>query len=340
MKTLFALVMSLLTTMSFAADNMKAFPPADEGMVRYVINLPAQADETGWRVELLVGQTVQLDAANRYFFAGTLETETIEGWGFDRHILRQLGPMAGTLMAVNPDAPKVERFITLGGEPRLLRYNSRLPLVVYVPRASRYATGSGVPTLRSRAPSAARTPTPVGPGTRSPRGRDPAECFVAVRVAPEAIDDRLVPVLELEVLLHARRREEPQRLLVQQCGFAVHPGQVEEHALRHGQLEIAAARNGFLRERQRKRVVREGCGRVPVDVARELVEHQHFGQAAAGGFPPLNSSQRAAAASVDPNRSAMRRSSDGSLRNQSSGFSSWNQNSRTVSAAAGRAELI
>jgi ecotin len=29
--------------------------------------------------------------------------------------------------------PKVERFITLGGEPELLRYNSRLPLVVYVP---------------------------------------------------------------------------------------------------------------------------------------------------------------------------------------------------------------
>ena len=133
MKTLFALVLSLVTTISLAADNMKAFPPAEDGMVRYVINLPEQQDETAWRVELLVGQTVQLDAANRYFFAGTLETETIEGWGFDRHILRQLGPMAGTLMAVNPDAPKVERFITLGGEPRLLRYNSRLPLVVYVP---------------------------------------------------------------------------------------------------------------------------------------------------------------------------------------------------------------
>ena len=133
MKTLFALVMALVTTMSFAADNMKAFPPAEEGMVRYVINLPEQEDEAGWRVELLIGKTVQLDAANRYFFAGTLETETIEGWGFDRHILRQLGPMAGTLMAVDPDGPKVDRFITLGGEPRLLRYNSRLPLVVYVP---------------------------------------------------------------------------------------------------------------------------------------------------------------------------------------------------------------
>jgi ecotin len=133
MKTLFALALTLATTMTLAADNMKAFPPADEGMARYVINLPEQADETAWRVELLVGKTVQTDAANRYFFAGTLETETIEGWGFDRHILRQLGPMAGTLMAVDPSVPKVERFITLGGEPRLLRYNSRLPLVVYVP---------------------------------------------------------------------------------------------------------------------------------------------------------------------------------------------------------------
>ncbi len=44
-----------------------------------------------------------------------------------------LGPMAGTLMAVDPAAPKVPRFVTLGGDPSLVRYNSRLPLVVYVP---------------------------------------------------------------------------------------------------------------------------------------------------------------------------------------------------------------
>ena len=41
--------------------------------------------------------------------------------------------MAGTLMAVDPDAPQVERFISIGDETRLLRYNSRVPLVVYVP---------------------------------------------------------------------------------------------------------------------------------------------------------------------------------------------------------------
>jgi len=36
-------------------------------------------------------------------------------------------------MAVDPNAPKVDSFVAVAGEPRLVRYNSRLPLVVYVP---------------------------------------------------------------------------------------------------------------------------------------------------------------------------------------------------------------
>jgi ecotin len=115
-----------------AADDMKPFPPAEEGMTRHVIRLPKQEDETAFKVELIIGKTVRTDAGNRYFFAGVLETVNIPGWGFDRYVLRQLGPMAGTLMAVDPNAPQVERFISLGGET-ILRYNSRLPVVVYVP---------------------------------------------------------------------------------------------------------------------------------------------------------------------------------------------------------------
>jgi ecotin len=118
---------------AIAADDLKAFPPADAGMTRHVIALPPLPDESLARVELLVGRTEQLDAANRYFFGGRLERETIKGFGFERYVLRKLGPLAGTLMAVAPGEPKVERFVTLGGEPRLVRYNSRLPLVVYVP---------------------------------------------------------------------------------------------------------------------------------------------------------------------------------------------------------------
>ena len=116
-----------------AADNMKAFPPAEPGMVRHVLQLPQQKDEAGFKVELIVGKTVQVDEGNRYFFGGRIEAETIKGWGFPRYNVAELGPMAGTLMAIDPNAPKVSRFVTLGGEPYLIRYNSRLPIVIYVP---------------------------------------------------------------------------------------------------------------------------------------------------------------------------------------------------------------
>jgi ecotin len=122
-------------TAAQAADNLKAFPPPGEGMVRYVLQLPKQDDESAFRVELIVGRTVRLDGNNRYFFGGRLEEESIEGWGYPRYILGKLGPMAGTLMAVDPDAPRVDRFVTLGGAPYLIRYNSRLPVVVYVPES-------------------------------------------------------------------------------------------------------------------------------------------------------------------------------------------------------------
>lgn len=116
-----------------AADNMKAFPPAEEGMVRYVLQLPQQEDESVFKVELIVGKTVQVDERNRYFFGGRIEQETIKGWGFTRYKVSKLGPMAGTRMAVDPNAPKVARFITLGGDSYIIGYNSRLPVVVYLP---------------------------------------------------------------------------------------------------------------------------------------------------------------------------------------------------------------
>lgn len=62
--------------------DLKAFPPAEKGMVRYVLNLPSQEDESGFKLELIVGKTVKTDKVNRYFFSGKIEEETIEGWGF------------------------------------------------------------------------------------------------------------------------------------------------------------------------------------------------------------------------------------------------------------------
>jgi ecotin len=115
------------------ADNMKAFAPAEKGMVRHVLELTHRDDESAFRIELIAGKDVQVDEVNKYFFGGKIQEETIEGWGFPKYIVSKLGPMAGTLMAVDPDAPKIKRFVGLGGEPFIIRYNSLLPVVVYAP---------------------------------------------------------------------------------------------------------------------------------------------------------------------------------------------------------------
>lgn len=133
-RTLFALVASVVV--AAAADPMKAFPPAEAGMKRHVLQMPKQDHEEDLKVELIIGKTVKIDAANKYFFGGKLESVNIEGWGYTRYVVKDLGPMAGTLMAPPPDAPRVDRFVSLRGEPMLLRYNSRLPLVVYVPEGA------------------------------------------------------------------------------------------------------------------------------------------------------------------------------------------------------------
>jgi ecotin len=130
-------VLLLCLSSAGAADeaerNLKAFPPAEAGQSRFVILLTKQENEDAFRVELQIGKTVLVDGVNRHFFGGKLETKNIEGWGFNRYVLKELGPMAGTLIGVDPAQPMVERFVMLGGDAQLLRYNSRLPLVVYVP---------------------------------------------------------------------------------------------------------------------------------------------------------------------------------------------------------------
>ncbi len=126
-----AFLASLITAV--AADNMKAFPAPEQGMSRFVVTLPAEENEPDMKVEVVIGKTILLEPNNRYVFLGKVEMKVAEGWGFTYYVLPKLGPIGGTLMAVDPNAAQVERFITVACEPLLLRYNSKLPVVVYVP---------------------------------------------------------------------------------------------------------------------------------------------------------------------------------------------------------------
>lgn len=71
MKTVWAAVcVSLLLVVPalWAADNLKAFAPAENGMVRYVLQLPAEEDEADLRIELIVGKVVEVDEKKQILF--------------------------------------------------------------------------------------------------------------------------------------------------------------------------------------------------------------------------------------------------------------------------------
>lgn len=125
----------LLIASAHASDDLKAFPPAENGMVRHVLILPKELDETLHKVELIAGKTILIDKQNSYFFAGSITSETVMGWGYTKYVVSNPGPLGGTLMAVDPDEPKVKRFIKYRGSPYIIPYNSRLPVVVYAPES-------------------------------------------------------------------------------------------------------------------------------------------------------------------------------------------------------------
>ena len=70
---------------------------------------------------------------NQHAFEGTLTEEVVSGWGYPYDELRAVGPLISTLMACPPNEPPRDTFVLVHGDGFLQRYNSRLPVVVYVP---------------------------------------------------------------------------------------------------------------------------------------------------------------------------------------------------------------
>lgn len=112
-------------------ETLKPYPAASAGYNRHVIELPAQADEAEHKVELIAGKTLEVDC-NQQRLGGQWQEKTVEGWGYNYYELGQVGPAMSTLMAC-PDNSRKQAFVQVGGEPLLVRYNSKLPLVIYAP---------------------------------------------------------------------------------------------------------------------------------------------------------------------------------------------------------------
>jgi ecotin len=112
---------------------LKAFPTAATGMTRFVITLTdkERGEDDSFKVELVAGKTLMTDGINKLRLGSSLEPRPLEGWGYTYYQVSGSDKVMSTLMAVPEGQQQVEQFV--GGKPLLVRYNSRLPIVVYAP---------------------------------------------------------------------------------------------------------------------------------------------------------------------------------------------------------------
>lgn len=114
------------------AYGMGPYPPPEAGYRRFAFRVPVRANEEDFKIEIQVGQTRPVDC-NRAWFGGDLTSHQVEGWGFPYYVLQKVSPAASTMMACLPDESPVEGFVQVRGEGYFQGYNSKLPVVVYVP---------------------------------------------------------------------------------------------------------------------------------------------------------------------------------------------------------------
>lgn len=130
-------VFALMSGASFAAPKhaqLKAFPLANQGMERFVIVLPhkERGEEDDFKVELIAGKEMLTDGVNLVRLGNIIKPQPLKGWGYTYYEVAGSPHAMSTLMGVPPGTQRMKEFVT--GVPLQIRYNSRLPVVVYVPK--------------------------------------------------------------------------------------------------------------------------------------------------------------------------------------------------------------
>ncbi len=127
------LLFGIITNVSNAAEHpeLKAFPVAKTGMQRIVITLPhkERGEEDAFKVELLPGKMMMTDGVNRVRLNLQIETKPLKGWGYTYYDVAGDDKGMSTMIGVPAGTQSIKSFVA--GQPLTIRYNSRLPIVIY-----------------------------------------------------------------------------------------------------------------------------------------------------------------------------------------------------------------
>lgn len=125
----------IVSTFSFAQEGnyepleIDMFPIAETGFKQVFIQVPVVENEENYKIEVHVGKEALVDC-NQHFMNGQLSEVNLDGWGYTYFKVESDGAISSTKMACL-DSKLELKFITL--TPQLVRYNSKLPVVLYVP---------------------------------------------------------------------------------------------------------------------------------------------------------------------------------------------------------------
>ena len=105
------------------------FPEAKEGYERFVLKVPKSENDYDRRIELLIGKEMMVDC-NHHSFSAEIKRVILKGWGYSYLEVDDIQSGPTTLMACHE--PEKLEYIYIRDELR--RYNSRMPMVIYVPK--------------------------------------------------------------------------------------------------------------------------------------------------------------------------------------------------------------
>ncbi|MGR5140234.1 ecotin family protein [Photobacterium sp. DNB23_23_1] len=125
-KALLTATLLLATPHVFASENADMFPEMP-GFTKHVIQLEATENESqNRRVQIIANSVMNVDC-NIKALPMDIERRSLEGWGYSYYVLEKQTDYASTMLACEEEASDQN----LQFHSDLLRYNSKLPLVIY-----------------------------------------------------------------------------------------------------------------------------------------------------------------------------------------------------------------